>query len=183
MSTIPPQDRDILRALGCELAKAAADPVNEQRREISRRINSLQKTKPCITIVEEPWNELNRDGELDLHCTDSFCRGIEQGMRQTLYKWRHHPGDMTVPADSVQPYCIHDTGFGITVQADIVRTDPASSVVSRHFHVQVKDEADIAKIKRPVVTHDEAETEECYRKRCEIFDSILEVRKVGCDTF
>lgn len=183
MSTIPPQDRETLRALGRELVEAAADPVNEQRREIGRRVNSFEKTKPWITIFQEPWNELNVDGELDLHCTDAFCRGIEQGLRQTLYKWRHYPGDMTVSTASAQPYCIHDTGFEIGEQVDIVQTDPANSVVSRHFHIQIKDEADIAKIKRPVVTHDEAATEECYQKRSEIFDGILEVRKVGCGSF
>jgi hypothetical protein len=183
VSVIPKKDIEILRNLGSELAEAAEDPVNEERREILRRIERHEKVKPWITIFQEPWNELGVNGELDLHCTDGFCRGIEQGMRCTLYKWRNYPGDMTVSAFSVQPYCIHDTGFGITEQADIVRTDARNSVVSRHFHVQIKDEADIAKIKKPIVTHDEAQTEECYQKRCEIFDGILEVRKAGTGSF
>jgi len=183
MSTIPQQDRETLRALGRELAEAAADPVNKQRSEIARKINNFEKAKPWISIFQEPWNELNVDGELDLHCTDGFCRGIEQGLRQTLYKWRHYPGDMTVSAVSAQPYCVRDTGFGIDEKVDVVKTDPTNSVVSRHFHIQIKDEADVAKIKRPVVTHDEAATEECCQKRSEIFDGVLEVRKVGCGSF
>ena len=183
MSTIPQEDREILRKLGSEIAEAAADPVNEERREISRRIDRFEKVKPWITIFQEPWNELNVDGELDPHCTDGFCRGIEGGMRRTLYKWRHYPGDMTVSGVSTQPYCISDTGFGIEEQVDIVRTDPSNSVVSRHFHIQIKDEDDIAKIKRPVITHDEEKTEELYQRRCEIFDGILEVKKTRTSSF
>ncbi len=183
MSALPSKDAEILRTLGRELAEAAADPVNQQRREIARKINRFEKTKPWISIYQEPWNELNADGELDLHCEDGFCRGIEQDMRRTLYRWRHYPGDMTVSAVSVQPFCIRDTGFGISEDVDVVKTDPENTVVSRHFHVQIKDEDDIQKIKKPVVTHDEAATEECYQKRCEIFDGILDVRKSGRGSF
>ena len=183
MSAIPSSDCEILRALGHEIAEAAADPVNEQRREVKRKVERFEKGKPWITIFQEPWNELNVDGELDLHCADDFCRGIEQGVRRTLCKWRHYPGDMTVSAVSVQPFCIRDTGFGITEQADIVKTDEANSVVSRHFHVQIKDEAGIAKIQVPQVSHDAVRTEELYERRCEIFDGILDVRKSGVGGF
>ena len=179
MSAIPSTDREILRGLAQEYAAAAADPINEERREVQRKVSRFEKGKPWITIFQEPWNELNTEGELDLHCSDGFCRGIEQGMRRTLYKWRHYPGDMTLSPVSVQPFCIRDTGFGITEQADIVKTDEANSVVSRHFHVQIRDESDLDKIKVPQVSHDPAQTEELYQRRCEIFDGILEVRKAG----
>ncbi|MBD3181392.1 hypothetical protein GF312_03810 [Candidatus Poribacteria bacterium] len=183
MSSIPQKDKKILRELGREIVEAAADPVNEERREIHRRINNFEKVKPWITIFQEPWNELNVNGELDIHCQDDFSRGIESGMRRTLFKWRHYPGDMTISPVSVQPYCIHDTGFGISEKVDVARTDPTNSVVSRHFHIQIKDEEDISKIKKPVVTHDEKLTEEYYQKRCEIFHDILEVRKSGVGSF
>lgn len=183
MGAIAHKDLETLRELGRALAEAAADPVNEKRREIARRIDRREKVKPWISIYQEPWHELNASGELDLHCTDDFCRDIEQDMRRTLYRWRHYPGDMTVSAVSVQPYYVNDTGLGISEQVDVARTDERSSVVSRHFHIQIKDEADIAKIKKPVVTHDAALTEELYQKRCEIFDTILEVRKSGRSSF
>jgi len=183
MGGITQTDREILRGLGNELAEAAADPINEIRRDISRRINNFEKVKPWISIFQEPWNELNVNGELDLHCTDNFCRGIEGGIRRTLYKWRHYPGDMTVSAASTQPYCIRDTGLGISEKVDVVKTDESNSVVSRHFHIQIKDEDDVSKIKKPIITHDEARTEEEYQKRCEIFDGILDVRKSGTGSF
>ena len=183
MSMVPKEDREVLRTLGHALAEAAADPVNEERRRVCQLVDAKQKCRPSISIFQEPWNELNVDGELDLHCADAFCRGIEQGLRRTLYKWRHYPGDMTVSATSVQPYCIRNTGFGIDEQVDVARTAPDSDIVSRHFHIQIKDESDIAKIKVPVITHDEAATEEGYQERCGIFDGILDVRKSGVGSF
>ena len=90
---------------------------------------------------------------------------------------------MTVAAESVQPYCIGSTGFGIDEDVDIARTDPDSDVVSRHFHIQIRDEGDLAKIKAPVVTHDAAATEEGLQKRAEIFAGILSVRKAGVSSF
>lgn len=183
MSTVPAKDRDILRTLGHALREAAADPINEERRRVCQRVDSRQKSRPSITIFQEPWHELNDKGELDLHCTDPFCKNMEQDLRRTLYKWRHYPGDMSVSAESVQPYCIGNTGFGINEDVDVVHTDPKGDVVSRHFHIQIKEESDIAKIKEPVITHDKAATEEGYQKRGEIFDGILTVRKTGVGGF
>ncbi len=183
MPTVPKADRAILRELGRRIQAAAADPVNNERREVRRRIEAHERGRPAVFIYQEPWSELNGEGELDLRCQDPFCRGIEADLRQTLYKWRHYPGDMTIAAVSVQPYCIRNSGFGIHEEVDVVRTDPANSVVSRHFHIQIKDEADCAKIKLPVVTHAARQTEEDYQKRCEIFEGLLQVTKSGCGGF
>ncbi|OGV66101.1 MAG: hypothetical protein A2498_00570 [Lentisphaerae bacterium RIFOXYC12_FULL_60_16] len=183
MASIPSKDRNILRKLGEAVAAAAADPVNAVRREAHRRMDAHEKGRPTISIYQEPWNELNDKGELSLHCEDPFCRGIESSMRMTHYRWRHYPGDMTIAAESVQPLCFTDTGFGIDEIVDVARTDPENSVVSRHFHIQIKDESDIPKICMPEVTNHPDQTEECFRKRCEIFDGILSVRTEGVSSF
>jgi hypothetical protein len=183
MSAISKDDQRVLRELGHRTAAAAADPVNEERREVCRRIDNNQGGRPSLYIYQEPWSELNQNGELDLRCHDAFCREIEVQMRQRLYAWQHYPGDMVMSAVSEQPYCINDSGFGIEEDVDTVSTDPANDVVSRHFHIQIQDESDIAKIREPVVTHDARRTEELYQKRCEIFSGILDVRKTRCSGF
>ena len=174
-SSVSLKDRDILRRLGAELAAAAADPVNDTRREVHRRVDMMEPGRPSIMFYQEPWNELNVGGELDPRCEDEFLRGIERGLRMTLYKWRHHPGDMVVDAAVDVPRCVQDTGFGIAEDVDIVRTDADSDVVSRHFHIQIRDEADIAKIKTPRVSHDAAATQERYEKAASAFDGVLKV--------
>ena len=155
MQKITKADKEVLRELGRQYAAAAVDPINDERRKAQRRIDNLERARPTIHIWQEPWSEINENHEMDLHCQDDFLRAIEWDMRQLLYKWRHHPGDLALSAVSYQPYCINDSGFGIEEAADIVKTDAASHVASRHYHVQIKNEADIAKIKTPIVTHDD----------------------------
>ncbi len=183
MGKILPSDRQILRELGYQIAEAAVDPVNNERREHCRQVESLQNQKPTIFIYQEPWSELGQNGELNLLCQEEFCRNIEKEMRRTLYKWHNYPGDMAISAVSSQPYCINDTGFGIAENVDTVSTDEKNDVVSRHFNIQIKDEEDILKIQEPVITHNKQKTEECYQKRSEIFDGILTVNKVGTSSF
>lgn len=181
MSAIIKSDRDILRALAREIVAAAADPANDERREAHRRKVAREKCRPTVMICQEPWLELNGSGNLTLRCADEFCRALEQDMRCTLHKLRNWPGDMVINAASVQPYCIRDTGFGL--EEVIKEIAPDSHVTSHRFEPQIKDEADIAKITPPVVTHDEKKTEESYQKRAEIFDGILKVSKAKVDTF
>ena len=64
-------------------------------------------------------------------------------------------------------------------EVDVVRTDAASDIVSRHFHKQIHDFADLEKIRMPVVTHNEQATEYSYAAMCELYGDILPVRKVG----
>jgi len=173
---IPDGDKTILRDLGKQIAEIGALPIQKVHAENHARISNLQRAKPTILIYQEPWNEMDVDGELQLRCEDGFCRGIEVGLRRTLYSWRHMPGDMVVSPVITQPLCIRDTGFGISEDVDIARTDETSDVVSRHFHIQIKDEADAEKIKFPEVSHDEAETQRQLELRQEIFDGVLPVQ-------
>ena len=89
------------------------------------------------------------------------------------------PGDMVVSDYLACPLAVHSTDFGIIEDVDVVRTDAASDVVSRHFKIQIRDFADLEKIRMPVVTHNEAATCFRYQAMCRVYDDILPVRKVG----
>ena len=175
----PPRDKVILRELGVKIAKIASLPINEQRREMHKKTNNLEKTKPTIHIYEVPWHEMDVNNELKLATQNPFCQRIETDMKRTLYMWRHMQADMVVESTVVQPLIINDTGFGITEDVTVAKTDERSDIVSRHFHIQIKNEEDIEKIKMPVVTFDREKTEEEYQARCEIFDKVLNVEKRG----
>jgi len=77
------------------------------------------------------------------------------------------------------PLAIHSTDFGILEEVDVARTDAASDIVSRHFHVQLREESDIDKIHMPVVTHDRETTEVAFAAMQDLFKGIMPVRKVG----
>ncbi|MBM4085811.1 MAG: hypothetical protein FJ272_13565 [Planctomycetes bacterium] len=181
--SISGSDKAVLRELGKQIAEIAALPIQQKRQENHAAINRLERAKPTILIYQVPWHEMDVDGELTLRTQDPFCQGIELNLRRTLYSWKHMPGDMVVGATISSPPAIRDTGFGIREQVDIARTDPKSDVVSRHFHIQIRSEDDLEKIKMPVVTHDPEATERLYQMRCEIFDGVLTVRKCGTGSF
>jgi len=176
-------DISVLRDLGEQVARIAALPINDKRRELYNRINNLEKTKPTIHIYEVPWHEMDVNDELKLRTRDPFHQGIEMNLRHTIYSWKHMQGDMVVEPIIEQPLCIHDTGFGIDEEVDVAITDPKSDVVSRRFHVQIRDEGDIEKIKMPKVTFDAEKTEEEYQRRCYIFDGIMPVEKRGMPSY
>ncbi|MBC7236143.1 MAG: hypothetical protein H5T69_09890 [Chloroflexi bacterium] len=180
---ISPHDRDILRRLAEEWATAAADPVQAERADLWRRLNRLERVKPLIWINEIPWHEMNVNEELTLRCEAPFCRQHERTLRQTLYQWRHMPGDMTIEPVFYSPLVIQDTGFGIDEEVDIVRTDEASDIVSRHFHEQIDSEADLAKIKMPRVTHDAEASERNFQALSEAIGDIVRVEKRGAPGF
>jgi len=176
---IPEKDKDILRQLGEKMADIAALPIQKERAITWERLNDLKRVKPMIWINELPWHELDFNDELKVQCTDGFCRGIEYGLRATMYQWEHLPGDMIIENVIYSPLAIRDTGLGLGEDVDIVRTDPRSGVVSRTYHPQIREEKDIKKIKFPEVSHDEEATERTYQAMVEIFDGIMPVEKRG----
>lgn len=173
------RDRDVLRHLAEQIAEIAALPTHEEKAELWRRLNQLEPTRPLVWINEIPWHEMEVEDELTLRTTEPWAREAEAGMRRLLYQWHHMPGDMVVSDHWPCPLVIHSTGFGITEDVEIVRTDERSSIVSRHFHPQISKPEDIAKIKTPQVTCDRAASEEKYRRLCAAIGDILPVKKVG----
>jgi len=176
---ISQHDREVLRRLVEEQAKIAALPVHAEKAELWRKLNDLEPVRPMVWLNEVCWHEMNVDDELTVQCEDPWASWIETGLRRTLYQWRHMPGDMIVDPYLSCPKVIHSTGLGLSEDVDIVRTDEASGIVSRHFHRQIVDPEDIAKIKDPVITYDQAATMARYEALNDAVGDILPVQVVG----
>ena len=144
-----------------------------------QKLNDRESVRPMVWINEVCWHEMNVNDELTLSAEHPWAREQEQELRRTLYQWRHLPGDMIVNDYLVCPLAIHSTDFGIVEDVDVVKTDEANEIVSRHFNVQIQDYADLDKIQMPVVTHNREATEICYQTMCEVYGGILPVRKQG----
>ncbi len=172
-------DREILRLLGAEIAEIAALPVHKEKAVLWQKMNDLATVKPMVWINEIPWNEMNVDDELTLQCRSAWGRKLEDGLRKTVYQWKHMPGDMVVNPFIECPLVIKSTSFGITEDVDIAKTDDTSDIYSRHFRIQISEPEDIEKIKMPVITHDAKATEDTYQFMCQLFDGIIPVKKVG----
>lgn len=173
------RDRDVLRRLAGELAPIAALPVHQEKARLWQRLNDLQSERPLVWINEIPWHEMNVGDELTLLTEHPWARDTERELRHTLYQWRHLPGDMIISDYLACPLAVHSTDFGIIEDVEVVKTDETSDIVSRRFHVQIQDFADLEKIKMPVVTHNTLATQYRYQAMCDVFGDILPVRKQG----
>jgi hypothetical protein len=173
------RDIDMLRRLAAELAEIAALPVHRKKARLWQKLNDLESERPMLWINEICWHEMDVDGELTLVTEHPWARDQERELRRTLYQWQHMPGDMIVNDYLACPLALHSTDFGIMEDVDIVRTDAASDVVSRHFKIQIRDFADLEKIRMPVVTNNEAATHYRYEAMCRVYDGILPVRTIG----
>ena len=177
--SISEEDKTILRRLGEKIAKIAALPAQKEKADLWRRLNNLERAKPVVWINEIPWHEMDVNDELKIQTSDPFCRGIEGQLRRTIYQWEHMPGDMVVEGKLYSALAVRDTGFGVSEDVDIVKTDERSNVVSRTFHPQIQEEKDIEKIRMPEVTHDVEASERRYQQMVDIFGDIIPVEKRG----
>jgi len=173
------RDTDILRTLANDLAAIAALPVHREKARLWQRLNDLDSVRPMVWINEICWQEMNVNDELTLRCCHPWARDQERELRRTLYQWRHLPADMIVSDYLACPLLFHSTDFGITEDVDVVKTDDASDVVSRHFKIQIADWSDLEKIRMPVVTHNAMATDLHYQAMCEVYEGIMPVKKVG----
>jgi hypothetical protein len=179
MIDLTQKERDILRRLVTSQAEVAALPDHKRKAELWRKLNQLESVRPLVWMNEIPWHEMNVDDELTLQTNHPWAQQLETQLRRTLYQWHHMPGDMIVNDYVSCPKVYQSTGFGIDEDVDIVRTDDANSVVSRHFHRQIVEPEDIDKIKKPVVTYDKPTTLANYKTMVSLFGDILPVRIVG----
>jgi hypothetical protein len=172
-------DRRILRELAAQQAEVAALPAQAGTVAAWRRLNGLQRGRPLVCIAEIPWHEMDVDGELAIRTEDPTCRRIEEGIRRTLYQWRHMPGDMVVEGCLYSPLSVSNGSLGIDAVQTVLRTDERSSVMSHHYHNLIKDESDVAKIHAPEVIYDEQASERRYELMSEVFDGVMPVVKRG----
>jgi hypothetical protein len=172
-----------LRELGKRVAEIASLPVNRDKKELWKSLNSLKPVRPMVNIDQIPWHEMNVDDELTVTCTDPFLRYLEQNLRTTLYRWKHMRADMVVEPVIRVPKLISNTGFGLKVSETIAVTDSLNSITGHSYHDQLETDEDLRKIRTPEVHLDEKGTSRCEEIAREVFDGILDVQLNGTTPF
>ena len=180
MNKIPAKDKEILRELANQVAEIAALPVQQETKNLWKALNGLKPVRPMVMIDQVPWHEMDVEGELVLRTEDSFCRGIEEGLRRTLYHWRYMQADRVVESYVEIPKVIRGTDFGISAVEQRAVTDPKNDVVGHYYLDQLQTEEDLQKIQMPEVVLDEQATAQLQEKAHKILDGLLEVRMQGC---
>lgn len=172
------RDRDILRRLAGEQAAIAALPVHAEKAELWRKLNDLDSRRPMVWINEICWNEMDFEHELTLQCESPLGRRVEDELRKQLYQWRHLPVDMIVEPVFYSYLFIEDSGFGIQNTENRI-SQAAGDICSHGYLPQIKQEADVEKIKDPVLTLDREATEDCFSQLDAIFGDLLQVKTGG----
>lgn len=166
-----------LRILARQYMEEAMKPINMERMILHRAVNDLKMIRPVVLIDEVPWNEMNFDGSLTLHCTDPLLRQVEWFLRSKLFQWKYFPADMILPPYYPVGKIINDSGNGLTIDEE--RLGDESGIVSHSYHDQLSCMEDLQKIKLPVITYDKEATMAEYTRVAEAIGDILPVKIVG----
>lgn len=171
--SIPEKDKSIVRSLAKEVAEIAALPVQEEKAELWRRLNRLERVRPMVLLQNGTWHETG--DQIKLETEDGFARGQEWNLRTKLYHWEHMRDDHVYEAKIYSPIVVRCTGMGISANA----TRPNHVFGAAKYNTVIEEDADPSIIPMPTVTVDWEETERNYQRLCEIYDGILTVEKRG----
>ncbi|MGD0999378.1 MAG: hypothetical protein ABSA67_01655 [Candidatus Brocadiia bacterium] len=89
-------EREVVRDLARRYADIAALPIQNERRKLWSRKNSLQRTRPLILANFGMWNVWCREvfGDDRMRCSDPFLRTHERTLRMALFQ--HEVGDDSI---------------------------------------------------------------------------------------
>ena len=158
---MPENQKDIavIRDLAKRYAEVAADPVQEERRELWRMKNSLERCRPLIHVRFGYWNAWAKEvfGEKQLACQDPFWRGIERSLRILLFHADLADDTPMEPWLTVETVHVHHPGGVWGVRHEWERPDGGGGAA--RWDPPIKNLADdLGRLKRPLHKIDEAET-------------------------
>jgi hypothetical protein len=171
---ITSEERNVLRSLAERVADIASLPIMAERRELWKKHNSLQPSRPLILIFPEgSWQELLPHSVLK--CEDDKARGIEWNLRSRIYYYEHFQDDTVIEKEWIVPKAIHNTGWGLSSR-HIPSTEARGSW---HFDPVIKEPSDLKKLKIPDISHDEEASKRSFTEAQELFGDILDIKQKG----
>ena len=149
-------DIAVLRDLARQVAEIAGKDIQDQRRDLWRRHNSLQRTRPLFYALGFPyWQEILPDEQL--RCRDLLFRAHERSMRQMIYQ--DQIGDDSIIEPWITVGATYATPTGSRRWGPEIRHVPSPERRGAwKFDPPIKTEADLARLVRPVHKIDEAAT-------------------------
>jgi len=165
LSQMNSSDRNILRDLTKQYCEVCADPVQTERRDLWRRHNSLQPTRPLIYVRAFAWGEMP---QAECFCQEPFFRGYENMLRQRLF-WASLDDDSIFESWLTLPAVLKCYGWGVNVQR--THSDEAGGAYKTDCPLKTLD--DIDKLRRPWHEVDEAATAAAYEKLAEAVGDII----------
>ena len=139
------EDRQVLRKLAERVAAIAASPEMAEKRELWRKLNSLEKIRPVIFCEpENGWNEIITDKQM--MCKGKMARHWEMDLRKEIF-WGEEMGDDR----PVEPYFnIHSVLLPDDWGVDIIEHKTDAQDGSIVWEPPIKDyDRDLDRLKTP----------------------------------
>ncbi|NLF38730.1 hypothetical protein GX586_04755, partial [bacterium] len=179
-------DRRILRDLVKQYAELAAKPVQEERRRLWTRHNSMKRTRPLVLVTYGMWNVWCREvfGDDALKCADPFYRMHERALRLLLFQ-------DTIGDDSIlEPWYTMRAavkgGWNGLWGVELGRHSPGVEGGAWKFDPPIKEWADMKKLVAPLHVVDEQATQEHRAKLQDAIGDLIEInvsRAPACTAF
>lgn len=165
------KDAYVVRELAKRVAEVAGKPVQNERRELWRRHNSLERTTPPIYIRAFAFHEVFDEGQL--RCEDPFFRAYERQLHELLCR-DAIPDDtilepwITVPAVYDPPV---EMRWGVTVSLG----EKTMAGGAAAYAPVLLEEADAGRLVMPSHRVNEAATRQRVDRLADAFGDVLEV--------
>jgi hypothetical protein len=172
-------DRDILRGLAAEVAELAQDPIQIERLEGWKALNSLKPHRPMLWITEIPWREFEDDvAELRPLCEDARARRAERGLRRKIFTARELGVDEVLTGDFHVNRVMEGRGYGVEFREERIEQG-AAYIQSHHYLPVIKELEDVEKIRTPEISCNAERTAERVDYFETLFGDILSVKEAG----
>ena len=167
------QEFSILRRLAARVRELASRPLETTKRDLWRRHNCLEPTRPLIVCdPENGWHEIITPN--DLECTNPLAREWEWQLRKHIFTAEHLREDTPIP-DFFEVHYVHsDTGWGLPVERH-----GGGHGRSYTWTPCLRDWSDMERLQVPQLTVDMAETNRRLELANTAFGDLLRVRVRG----
>jgi hypothetical protein len=170
------KDRTILRDLAKKVAEIASQPIMEQRREMWKRHNRLERVRPMILVFPEgAWRELVPDSKLQ--CEQKEVRQMEWHLRSRIFCAEHIHDDTVIEKEWVVKKDVTYTGWGLEVK----HVDSSMTLGAWAFDPVIKTAQDLKKLRFPDVIYNEEATKRNLELARDLFGDIFDVELKGID--
>ena len=163
-------DRDILRDLAQRYMDVCAHDVQNERRDLWRRHNSLHFTRPLIYTRAFAWSELP---ESECRCEDAVMRGYEDNLRRKLYWSTLGDDSVFEPWFQMHAAIITPPGGVWGISPEWISSDVPRG--ARRWNPPIREESDAALLVPPHHVVDEETTARQHEALSDVIGDILPV--------
>lgn len=158
-------DKEILRELTREYVDIAAMDIQQERRDLWRKHNSFQFTRPLIYARAFAWREMPQS---ECECADPYFRMFENRLRTELFRSTFNDDYVFEPWISVGA-ALKYSGWGVPIE----RHHPDEPGGAWKAEYVIKDPEDMQKLVTPKHEIDEEQTRIQFERISEAIGDLI----------